>query len=127
MNLWADRKAKAELARLLKGRPNFQVHLSASQVAASLWDYGEDALAERALVMSPGELVDIQAIAACYEEPDYPLPLTGQRITHNHVCAFAAVTLFEGRVRPLARSRRRPEKDRPPHLRPMPPAPTVGQ
>lgn len=122
MNLWADRKAKAELARLLKGRPNFQVHFSESQVAASLWDYGEDTLAERALVMSPSELVDIRAIAASYEDPNYPLPLTGQRITHNHVTAFAAITYFEGRVRPLARTRRRPEKDRPRHLRPSPPA-----
>ncbi|WP_248581759.1 hypothetical protein [Nocardioides sp. InS609-2] len=122
MNLWADRKAKAELARLLKGRPNFHVRFSESQVAASLWDYGEDRVAERALVMSPGELADIQAIAASYEEPDYPLPLTGQRITHNHVCAFAAISYFEGRVRPLTRTRRRPEKDRPLHLRPSPPA-----
>lgn len=24
------------------GRPNFQVHFAKSQVAASLWDYGED-------------------------------------------------------------------------------------
>jgi hypothetical protein len=73
--------------------------------------------------MSDADLAGVQAIAAWYEDPDYPLPMSGQRITHNHVTAFAAVTFFEGRVRPLQRTRRRPEKDRPAEYAPLPPDP----
>lgn len=35
--------------RLMQSRPNFQMYFSRSQVAASLWDYGEDVLATRPL------------------------------------------------------------------------------
>jgi hypothetical protein len=117
------RKPHADLNELLQARPNFRVSLSKSQVAASLWDYGEDALAARALGMSDTELSSIQRIDAWYEDPNYPLPVSGQKITHNHVTAFAAVTLFEGEVRDLARSRRRPQKDRPAAFDPQPPNP----
>ena len=120
------RKARAELNRLLKGRPNFQVIFSKSQVAASLWDNGEDLLARRALGMSDSDLASIQTIAAWYEDPHYPLPLRGQRITHNHVNAFAAITCFEGEVRELTRSRRRHTKDRPADYSPRPPDPASG-
>lgn len=101
------------LSELLKPRPRFSVHTPQRLIASALWDYGEDALAMRALAMSEAERAQIETISAWYEMSDYPLPLTGQRITHNHVAAFAAITLFEGAVRPLARSRRRPAKDRP--------------
>ena len=101
------------LSELLKPRPRFSVHTPQQLIASALWDYGEDALAMRALEMSETERAQIDTISAWYEMPDYPLPMTGQRITHNHVAAFAAITLFEGAVRPLARSRRRPAKDRP--------------
>lgn len=101
------------LGELLKPRPRFSVHTPKRSIASALWDYGEDALAQRALGMSEEERSQIDTISAWYEMPDYPLPMTGQRITHNHVAAFAAVTLFEGAVRPLTRTRRRPAKDRP--------------
>src|ERR1041384_7651207 len=91
--------AAIERRRLMRGRPNFQVHFSRTALAASLWDYGEDDLADRALHMTDAELLHVQAIAAHYEDPDYPLPMSGQRITHNHVSAFAAITYFEGRAR----------------------------
>jgi hypothetical protein len=110
----------------MKGRPNFHVHFSRSAVAASLWDYGEDALADRALVMSDDDLRCIQAIAANFEDPAYPLPVAGQRITHNHVNALAAITYFEKDVRPLARTRRRPERTRPSRFTPLPPDPRTG-
>lgn len=97
----------------MKGRERFQVHFSISQTAASLWDYGEDALAERALRMSEDDLRAVQRIAAVYDDPTYPLPIEGQRITHNHVNAIAALAYLEGRLRPMARTRRRAEKDRP--------------
>lgn len=109
----------------MKGRHNFQVHFSRSMAAACLWDFGEDALAERALGMSDDDLAAIQRIAAVYEDPEYPLPREG-RIAHMHVNAFASIAYFEGRLRPLARTRRRPKKDRPPHLQPLPPDPASG-
>ncbi|MEU4767571.1 hypothetical protein AB0H12_30395 [Actinosynnema sp. NPDC023794] len=92
-------------------------------MAASLWDCGEDELAGRALDMSDADLARVRAIASWYEDPDYPLPITGQRITHNHVIALAAITSFEGAVRPLTRTRRRPEEQRPPAFRPQLPGP----
>lgn len=111
---WLERrKERAELKRLLGGKSNFRVRTSKGNVAAALWDYGEDALAAMAIEMTRDDLESIESISAWYEDPEYPLPMTGQRITHNHVSAFAAVTFFEGRIRPLARTRRRPERDRP--------------
>jgi hypothetical protein len=116
----------SELRRLIEGRPNFRVYFSRSAVAASLWDYGEDALADRALTMSDADLRGVQAIAANYEDPAYPLPIAGQRITHNHVTALAAITYFEKDIRPLTRTRRRPERTRPTRFTPLPPDPGTG-
>lgn len=121
MNFLARNAARAELKKLLQGKPDFKVRTSTSQVAAALWDYGEDELAARAIGMADAELASIENISAWYEDPTYPLPMSGQRITHNHVNAFAAITLFEGRVRPLARTRRRPQRDRPEAFEPRPP------
>jgi hypothetical protein len=69
----------------MRGRPTFKVHFSRIAVAASLWDYGEDDLADTALQMTDADLRD-------------------------HVTAFAAITYFEGKIRPLNRTRRRPQK-----------------
>jgi hypothetical protein len=122
MKFLGRHQERAERKKLLRGRPDFKVHTSKSQVAAALWDYGEDALAERAIAMTDDELASIENISAWYEQPGYPLPMSGQRITHNHVNAFAAIALFEGRLRPLARSRRRPQRDRPSAYDPRPPS-----
>lgn len=121
MSFLAARSERAELEKLLRGRSTFKVHTSKSLVAAALWDYGEDALAARAIVMTDEELMSVENISAWYEDPAYPLPVSGQRITHNHVSAFAAITLFEGRLRPLTRTRRRPARDRPAAYDPQPP------
>lgn len=107
----------------MRGRPDFTVRFSGNAVAASLWDYGEDDLADRTLQMTDADLGYIQAIAANYEDPAYALPMTGQRITHNHVIAFAAITYFEGKVRPLNQTRRRPQKQQPDRFTPQPPHP----
>lgn len=123
MTVLARKAARAELKKLLRGKPHFKVRTSKSQVAAALWDYGEDELAARAIDMTDAELASIENISAWYEDPAYPLPMSGQRITHNHVNAFAAITLFEGRVRSLARTRRRPQRDRPDAFEPRPPSP----
>lgn len=125
-SLWRRWKSRAELRKLLRGRRDFHVHFSKSQVAASLWDYGEDDLAGRSLGMSDKDLASIQAIASWYEDLGYPLPIEGQRITHNHVTALAAITFYEGAVRPLVRTRRRPEKKRPAAFRPEPPSGMSG-
>jgi hypothetical protein len=116
----------SELRHLMKGRPNFQVRFSRNAVAASLWDYGEDALADRALRMSDADLRRVQAIAAHYEDPSCPLPVVGQRITHNHVTALAAITYFEKDLRPLTRTRRRPARTRPARFTPLSPDPDTG-
>jgi hypothetical protein len=110
----------------MRGMPRFRVYFSKTQTAAALWDYGEDALADRALEMSDEDLGLIQNIAAHFEDPSYPLPVQGQRVTHNHVNALAAITFFEGQVRPLSRNRRRPEKDRPERFAPTPPPSDAG-
>ncbi len=107
-----------DVRRAMKGPERFRMHFSVSQTAASLWDYGEDELADRALELSEDDLRAVQRIAATYEDPTYPLPIEGQRITHNHVTAIAAVAYLEGRLRPLARTRRRPEKQRPERFTP---------
>ncbi|WP_111767006.1 hypothetical protein [Nakamurella deserti] len=110
------------LTELLRGRPQFAVFTSRSQIAAALWDFGEDGLAARALSFDDSELAAVERIASWYEHPGYPLPVTG-RVTHRHVGALAAVTFCEGRVRALARSRRRPERNRPAAYTPLPPDP----
>jgi hypothetical protein len=91
---WA---AAVERRRLMRGRLNFKVNFSRIAVAASLWDYGEDGLADKALRMTDAELRHAQAIAANYENPAHALPMTGQHVTHNHVTAFAAITYFEAK------------------------------
>lgn len=56
-------QADAELKKLLQGRPNFTVHTRKGLIASALWDYGEDALAERALAMSEAQRVKIDKIS----------------------------------------------------------------
>jgi hypothetical protein len=118
--------AAAELRRLMRGRPGFTMTFSKIAVGASLWDYGEDDLADQALEMTDADLGHVQAIAANYEDLAYPLPMTGQHITHHHVIAFAAITYLEGKARPLNRTRRRPRKQRPGRFVPLPPNPDSG-
>jgi hypothetical protein len=100
------------------------VTFSAEQAAASLWDYGEDELVERALALTDAELREIWSIAGRYWDPGHPLPVTSQRIVLGHVSALAVITYLEGAPRPLARERRRPTRSRPERLRhpqPVPP------
>ena len=104
------------LAELSKPRLQVQVSLSKRLIARALWDYAEDAHVQRALDLTEDEHAKVQHICAWYDLPEYPLPVSGQRITNNHVCALAAITLFEGSVRPLAQMRRRPAKSCPPAL-----------
>ena len=116
----------ADTLNAMKGLPSIQVTTSQSMVAACLWDYGEDELAERAIGMNDDDLSAIERISAVYRDPNYPLPVTGYKITNGHVLALAAVAYFEGQLRPLSQNRRRPSKFRPKHLTPLPPEPGRG-
>jgi hypothetical protein len=107
-----------DVLEAMKGVDDFSVSTSPTVIAACLWDCGEDALAERALAMTADVHAAIQRIQAVYEDSNYPLPVQGQRITHRHVSALAAIAYFEGRLRPLAQTRRRPEKLRPARFNP---------
>lgn len=103
------------------------VVFSAEQAAASLWDYGEDELVDRALALTDADLREIWSIAGRYWESGYPLPVTSQRVVLGHVNALAVITHLEGRLRPLARERRRPARSRPESLRdPRPVPPGTG-
>lgn len=80
-----------DVRRAMRGVLGVQVHFSRHTAAQGLWDYGEDALAERALTLTDKELAAVQRIAAVYEDTAYPLPVQGTRITHRHVNALAVV------------------------------------
>jgi hypothetical protein len=111
----AVREAAEEIAR--QAPSNFSFVFDRTVAATALWAYGEDALSQRVLTL-PDDLFElVQRVATTFQDPTYPLPLTGQRITHGHVTAFAVVTCLEG-LRPLARTRRRAAKDQPAHLSP---------
>jgi len=104
---------------------SMRVVFSAEQAAARLWDYAEDGLVDRALALADSELREVWSIAGRYWGASYPLPIHGQRVVLGHVTALAVITYLEGELRPLARERRRSQKDRPEHLRdpqPMPPS-----
>lgn len=73
--------------------------------------------------MADEDLGRVQAIAANDEDPNYPLPMQGRRITHNTVTDFAATTSSEGEIRPRERIRRRAQRQRPARLATHPPDP----
>ena len=102
-----------DVAEAMKGVERFSVQASRHVIASQLWHYGEDELAERSLAMTEEEHDAVMRISAVYENPEYPLPVDGVRISHGHVDALAAIAYFEGSLRPLNRSRRRPARDRP--------------
>ena len=105
--------ARVTAERIARSAPlNYLTHFDRQTAATCLWDYGEDGLIESVLGLNDAALWVVQRVATVYDDESYPLPLEGQRITRGHVIAFAVITYFEG-LRPLARSRRRPAKDRP--------------
>jgi hypothetical protein len=103
------------------------VVFSAEQAAASLWDYGEDELVDQALALTDADLREVWSIAGRYWDTGFPLPVTSQRVVLGQVSALSVITHLEGRLRPLARERRRPGTSRPAHLRdPRPVPPGTG-
>lgn len=89
---------------------------SRTTTALCLWQFGEDELANAALALTDADLRRVQEIALRYDSPAVALPVRGQRISSGHCIALAAVTHFEGSLRPLARDRRRPQRETPAHL-----------
>jgi hypothetical protein len=102
------------------------VVFSSEQAAASLWDYGEDALVEPALALDDDRLQQAWTLAGRYWDPTFALPGMKHRLTLGHVAAFAVITLLEGDLRPLARERRRAQRSKPEHLRNPKPVPPVA-
>ena len=95
----------------------FLVVFSVGTVAADLWRFGEDELAEAVLQFSDEELVASWRTAAQYYDSAFPLPVEGRRVTLGHVTCFACMKQVEGALKPLARQRRRPKETLPGHLR----------
>lgn len=90
---------------------------STGSAAAELWAFGEDDLAEAALLVQEDAMPGLWAKAARFYDDSYPLPVEGRRITLGHVISFALMDHVEGRLRPLARSRRRAQSAIPAHIR----------
>ena len=74
-------------------------------------------MAEAALRFSDNDMLELWTTAGRFYDASYPLPVEGRRITLGHVVAFACMEHVEGRLRPLARSRRRAQSAMPAHIR----------
>lgn len=96
---------------------SYRISFSAGAAAAELWAFGEDDLAQAALDCPTSSCWRRGVQQWCTTTSSIPLPVTGRRITNGHVMAFATMNVLEGGVRPLARLRRRPEKEMPEHIR----------
>ena len=97
-----------------------RIVFSAEQAAAALWAFGEDALVDRALALTEAELRELWVRAGEHWRTDHGLPLQS-RLAPDKVMAFVCIERFEGRLRSLARARRRRAKDAPERLRNPPP------
>ena len=75
-------------------------------LAEELWSFGEDALYAKPLEMSDDELIAVWGLAG-------KLYVTDDARSGGEAAAMAAVATIEGKRRPLARNRRRPQSQRP--------------
>jgi hypothetical protein len=75
-------------------------------LAEELWSFGEDALYRRPLEMSDGEMIRVWTLAG-------RIYMRGAARSSGEAAALAAVATLERRRRPLARTRRRPQGQRP--------------
>lgn len=53
-----------DVREAMRGRERFSVTVSVEQIATSLWECGEDALADRALAMTSDDHAAVQRICA---------------------------------------------------------------
>jgi hypothetical protein len=75
-------------------------------LAEELWSFGEDSLYPAALQLSDEDMVRLWLLAG-------RLLLKGKARSSGEASALAAVAVIEGKQRPLARKRRRPQARRP--------------
>jgi hypothetical protein len=75
-------------------------------LAEELWSFGEDSLYPAALQLSDEDMVRLWLLAG-------RLLLKGEARSSGEASALAAVAVIEGKQRPLARKRRRPQARRP--------------
>jgi hypothetical protein len=85
---------------------NFSVIFERDVLVESLWEYGEDALAEAALGLSDADLREVQRLAAWHHAND-PEPASGPRLTNARIMARAAIEFIDGVRRDTGRQRRR--------------------
>ena len=83
-----------------------------ADLAEDLWRYGEDDLWKRALTASNRRMKRISD-ASMRHLLEGPQVASGGSMLISKALALAAVEVFEGKPRPLARERRRPENDVP--------------
>lgn len=99
---------------------NSKVSLIRKQAALDLWEFGEDAYIERALLLSDDELTHVGVDTYnnfnkdFYKKAGKSLPNSGYDI--GFVTALTLVEYFEGGVRPLKRNRRRSHVGLPKYL-----------
>ena len=79
-------------------------------LAESLWQYGEDELAERALRLSDRQLKRVQRLAVWHREHD-PEPTEGPKLTSGRCMARGMIDFAELRARDTKRTRRRTRPD----------------
>ena len=75
-------------------------------LAEELWSFDEDGLYLRALEISDEEMIRVWTHAG-------KLHTKGEARSTGEAAAMAAVKILEGKQRPLARTRRRPQAQRP--------------
>ncbi|WP_354697283.1 hypothetical protein [Paraconexibacter sp. AEG42_29] len=75
-------------------------------LAESLWEYGEVALAERALHLNDAELYEVELLTVWHHLNDVE-PDAGPKLQNGRVMARAAIEFLEGQPRDTTRQRRR--------------------
>jgi hypothetical protein len=83
---------------------DFSMIFDRDVLAESLWEHGEDALAEAALSLD--KLGEVQRLASWHHAHD-PESASGPKLTNGRIMARAAIEFIEGVSRDTARQRRR--------------------
>jgi hypothetical protein len=101
------------LARPLRGRAivggvheGFWITFRRDTLAETLWEYGEDKLAEKALRLSESQLKRVQRLAVWHHLHD-PHPAEGPKLSNGRIMARAMIDFAELRARDTKRTRRR--------------------
>jgi hypothetical protein len=84
----------------------FSIKFERDVLAESLWEYGEDELAEAALALNDDELVEVQRLAVWHHRND-PHPEEGPKLSNGRIMARAAIEFAERAARDTKRTRRR--------------------